>query len=131
MIGLDTNVLVRHLTQDDAVQSPRATRIIEHQLTAENPAFVSLIALAETAWVLQRRFRLARTEVAGAMERIVETEVFEVQGQREVVAALREVQRSRATFTDALIGALGVRAGCTHTLTFDRKALRLPYFAAA
>jgi len=38
MIGLDTNILVRFLTQDDPIQSPRATEIIERRLTEENPA---------------------------------------------------------------------------------------------
>jgi predicted nucleic-acid-binding protein len=54
MIGLDTNVLVRYLTQDDPIQSPKATAIIERHLTEQNPGFVSVVAMVETAWVLDR-----------------------------------------------------------------------------
>lgn len=43
MIGLDTNVLVRYLAQDDALQARLATQIIEHQLTQERPGFISLV----------------------------------------------------------------------------------------
>lgn len=131
MIGLDTNILVRHLAQDDRVQSPRATRIIEGRLTTERPGFVSLVAIAETAWVLDRRFGLTGTELAAALDHVVETEVLKVQAEQEVVLAIRALQRGEGSFAGALIGALGARAGCEHTLTFDRQALRLPYFAAA
>ena len=54
MIGLDTNVLVRYLAQDDPAQSARATEIIERRLSDENPGFVSVVAMAEMVWVLQR-----------------------------------------------------------------------------
>jgi len=48
MIGLDTNILVRYLTQDDPIQSPKATEIFERRLTAENPGFLSVVAMVET-----------------------------------------------------------------------------------
>ena len=54
MIGLGTNILVRYLAQDDPVQSPKATELIEERLTEENPGFVSVVAMVETAWVLDR-----------------------------------------------------------------------------
>ena len=46
MVGLDTNVLVRYVMQDDPRQSARATRLIE-ALTAEAPGFVPLVSLVE------------------------------------------------------------------------------------
>ena len=52
MIGLDTNILVRYLAQDDAEQAKRANRIID-RLTPENPGFVPLVALVELVWVLE------------------------------------------------------------------------------
>jgi predicted nucleic-acid-binding protein len=45
MIGLDTNILVRYLAQDDPVQSPQATQIIEHHLTESRPGFISLVTM--------------------------------------------------------------------------------------
>ena len=62
MIGLDTNVVVRYLTQDDAVQSAKATDLFERGLTEEEPGFVSVVAMVETAWVLERVYGLAAEE---------------------------------------------------------------------
>ena len=64
MIGLDTNILVRYLAQDDPVQSPKATELIERHLTEENPGFVSVVAMVETVWVLDRAYGLADHAIA-------------------------------------------------------------------
>ena len=69
MIGLDTNVIVRYLTQDDAVQSAKATELFERGLSEEEPGFVSVVAMVETAWVLERVYGLAGEELAAAIER--------------------------------------------------------------
>lgn len=50
MIGLDTNVLVRYLAQDDPTQSPRATEIIEQEISKEKPGYISSVVLVETVW---------------------------------------------------------------------------------
>ena len=63
MIGLDTNVLVRYLAQDDAAQSAKATRLIEGELTQRQPGFISLIVLVETCWVLKRLYGATPTEL--------------------------------------------------------------------
>jgi predicted nucleic-acid-binding protein len=131
MIGLDTNVLVRHITQDDSVQSLRANALIENRLTEDEPGFISVVALAEIAWVLERAYRYSDFEIAAVIERVLQTRTFIVENEIEVFFAMTALKQGRATFTDALIGALGARAGCSVTLTFDRKAARLPGFALA
>ena len=131
MTGLDTNVLIRHITQDDPVQSPRASALIERRLTEDEPGFVSVVALAETAWVLDRAYNYTSGQIAAVIERILQINTFVVENEVEVFFAMTMLKQGRATFTDALIGALGVKAGCSVTLTFDRKAARLPGFALA
>jgi predicted nucleic-acid-binding protein len=128
MIGLDTNILVRYLAQDDPVQSPKATEIIEQKLTEDNPGFVSVVAIVETAWVLDRAYGLADQEIAAAIERTLQADVLVVENEQEVFAAMIALKDGAGTFADALIGALGARAGCSRTLTFDREASRLPSF---
>jgi predicted nucleic-acid-binding protein len=128
MIGLDTNILVRHLTQDDAVQSPKATELIEQRVTERNPGFISTVVMVETAWVLERTYALPDQEIAAAVERILQIESLVVENEREVFSAMIAVKEGRSSFADALIGALGAAAGCSRTLTFDRKAQRLPEF---
>jgi len=130
MIGLDTNILVRYLTQDDPVQSPRATEIMERRLTEEQPGFVSIVAMVETVWVLDRAYRLATQEIAAAVERILQTDVLVVEKEQQVFTAMIALKERRGSFADAMIAALGANAGCSYTLTFDQKALRLSGFKA-
>jgi predicted nucleic-acid-binding protein len=131
MIGLDTNVLVRYLTQDDPRQSRRAAEIIERSLTEDDPGFVSVVAIAELVWALERGYRLDDRDIAAAVERILQADVILVESEQEVFAAMVALRDGQSSFADALIGALGAKAGCLHTVTFDRKALRLPGFEAA
>jgi predicted nucleic-acid-binding protein len=128
MIGLDTNILIRYLTQDDPVQSPKATYILERRLSATDPGFVSVVTMAEAVWVLDRAYGLTDQEIAAAVERILQVEVLVVENEQQVFAAMVALKQGRGGFADALIAELGARAGCTHTLTFDKRALRLPQF---
>ena len=130
MIGLDTNVLVRYLVQDDPVQSAKATAVIEQQLTEDDPGFVSIVAMVETAWVLDTAYGFAPAAIAVAIERLLQIDVLVVQDEQAVFTAMRALKRGLGSFADALIGALGAKAGCSRTLSFDRAALRLPGFAA-
>ena len=128
MIGLDTNFLVRYLTQDDPIQSPKAREIIERRLTEEKPGFISMVAMVETVWVLERAYGLSPREIAGAVERVLQTDVLIVENEQEVFTGIIALKNGQGSFADAVIAALGARVGCSYTLTFDRKALRLPGF---
>jgi len=128
MIGLDPNILLRYLTQDDPIQSAKATEIIERRLNEENPGFVSTVAMVETVWVLDRGYRLAANEIAAAVERMLQTDVLVVENEQEVFTAMIALKEGQGSFADAMIAALAARAGCSCTLTFDQKALRLSGF---
>jgi predicted nucleic-acid-binding protein len=128
MIGLDTNILVRYLTQDDPTQSPKATELIERRLTEEKPGFVSIVAMVETVWVLERAYGLTIHEIVGAIERVLQTDVLVVENEQAVFTAMIALKEGQGSFADTVIAALGARMGCSCTLTFDRKALRLPGF---
>ncbi len=128
MIGLDTNFLVRYLVEDDPIQTAKASEIIERQFTEQDPGFVSLVAIAETAWVLHSLYEFSREEVAFAIELVLFAETLVLQNEREVHTAMVAFKNGLGSFPDALIGALGLWAGCSSTLTFDRKASRLPGF---
>jgi predicted nucleic-acid-binding protein len=128
MIGLDTHILVRYLAEDDPVQSPMATGIMEFRLTQENPGFISVVAMVETVWVLDRAYGLAASEIAAALERILQADTLVVESEQEVFQATMALKEGSGSFADALIGVLGAKAGCTRTLTFDKSASRLPGF---
>jgi len=131
MIGLDTNVLVRYFAQDDPMQSPRAVELIEHHLSEDNPGFVSIVAMVETAWVLERSYGLAGHELAAIIERLLQAPVLVVEDEVEVFTAMTALKEDRGDFSDTLLGELGRKAGCSVTFTFDQKAARLPGCALA
>jgi len=131
MIGLDTDILVRYVMQDDPVQSATATAWIEERLTLENPGFISVVAMAETVWVLARTYGVADQDIAATIERLLQADILVIENEQEVFAATIVLKENRGSFADALIVALGVGAGCSGTLTFDRRALRLPGFKPA
>jgi len=131
VIGLDTNVIVRYLAQDDPVQSAKATDLMERRSSEAYPRLVSIVAMARIVWVLERTYGLGHLEIAAAVEGLLQADVLVIESSQEVFTAMVALKARRGAFADALIGALGERAGCSRTLTFDHKARRLPQFAPA
>ena len=84
--------------------------------------------MIEMVWVLERAYRLAEHETAAATERVLQADVLVVENEEGVFYAMIALKEKRSSFADALIAALGARAECSHTFTFDQKALRLPQF---
>ena len=130
MIGLDTNVIVRYLTQDDPLQSRIATEILRTPLTPQKPGFICVVTMVETVWVLDRAYGLTAQEIAGAVERMLQTEVLLIENEQEVFTAMIALKEGRGSFADALIAALGAKAGCKHTLTFRPKGLAVTRLSA-
>jgi predicted nucleic-acid-binding protein len=124
MIGLDTNVLLRYMAQDDPKQSPRAIEIIERRLTAQEPGFVTLVTILEIVWVLKSLFKRSRQEIANDIEMLLAADTLEVQNEQEVYLAVVSLRNGIGTFEDALIGSLGTWRGCSATLTFDEDAAK-------
>ncbi len=124
MLGLDTNVLLRYLTQDDPAQSRQATEIVERRLTDENPGFVSLVSILEIVWVLGGLYKRTRGEIADHIEMILAADTLKVQNEQEVYQAVVALRNGTGAFEDALIGSIGIWRGCSATLTFDRNAAK-------
>ena len=122
MIGLDTNVLVRYIAQDDKVQSARATALIEKECSAALPGYVGLVVLAEVVWVSESRYGATRQEVADIVRRVLSIRQLVVQDAEIAWKALRMFAGGKADFADCLIERSAVGAGCTRTMTFDKRA---------
>jgi len=127
MIGIDANILLRYFAQDDPIQSPQATHLLERRLTTAEPGYISLAALMEVVWTLITTYKRSNEEVVFVLEKLLTTETFRIQHAKQVFRAMHAFAEGSG-FADALIGALGIAAGCTYTLTFDKKAARLPAF---
>lgn len=123
MIGLDTNVIVRYIMQDDARQSKLASRLIE-SLTVEDPGFVPLVAVIELVWVLSSSFELVRAQVVSVLEILLQTKEIQVERAEVVWRAVRIYRDSSADFADCLVERSAAAAGCVRTMTFDRGAAK-------
>jgi predicted nucleic-acid-binding protein len=128
VIGLDTNVVIRYLTQDDPKQAPLASRLFEHSLSAERPGFISLITLCEIAWVLAESYDADKSRIRGVVEGLLGSKQIVVEDADLVWKALRAWEKSSADFSDALLGASLAAQGCEKIVTFDRSAAKLPGF---
>jgi predicted nucleic-acid-binding protein len=125
VIGLDTNVLVRFLVQDDPDQA-RAAGVLIAGLTEADPGFVCREVLLELVWVLERAYGLARQDIAAALAGLLEARELVVEGGDRVAVAADRYRKGGAGFADQMVALAGQGAGCRETVTFDRKAAGLP-----
>lgn len=123
MIGLDTNVLVRYITQDDPVQSAKASDLIE-SLTTASPGFISLVSIVELVWVLQSCYQSAKSDVVMVLETVLRTRELTVEHAEIIWQALRKFVANKADFADCLIERCAHAAGCEYTATFDLNAIK-------
>ena len=123
MIGLDTHVLVRYGLQDDARQSPRASRLIE-SLSVDEPGFVPVVTVVELAWVLGAGYKLPRVQLAAVLETLLRSKELVIDRADLVMQALARFSTGSADFADALIERTAAAAGCTTTMTLDQGAAK-------
>ncbi len=128
MIGIDTNLLVRYIIQDEPVQVEKATRFLERVCTINNPGLVNGIVMTELVWVLESVYRYPRQQVSIAVAAILRASQLRVEDSQDIRYALSEYSDG-ADFSDALIAATNLRLGCDHTVTFDRAAARRAGFS--
>ena len=124
MIGIDTNVLVRYVVQDDARQAATASQFIETTLSDDEPGWIASIVLCEFVWVLDAAYGYARSAIAATLERLFEVDRFHLETPSLAWRAL-DAYRAGADFADALIALGNEQAGCDYTATFDRGAAKL------
>lgn len=122
MIGIDTNVLVRYIAQDDAAQSAQATELIEQACSAQAPGFIGVVVLVELVWVSESCYGATRAEVVEILRRILSIRQLVVQEAELVWKALRLFESGKAEFSDCVIERTAEATGCTETMTFDQKA---------
>ena len=124
MIGVDTNVLVRYVVQDDARQAALANRLIETTLSPARPGFIASIVLCELVWVLESAYGYAKEPIAALLQRLFEVDRFRLEAPALAWRAL-SAYRKGVDFSDALIALGNEAAGCEQTATLDRRAARL------
>jgi predicted nucleic-acid-binding protein len=121
LIGLDTNILLQLVLQDDRAQSPKVAQFMD-QLQSEGPGYINCVSLMEFAWFLRRRLKVERTEVAAAINDLLESQDLLVEDEHLVEEALWLMTDQAVEFSDAFIALRNRAAGCSKTMTFDKQA---------
>jgi predicted nucleic-acid-binding protein len=125
VIGLDTNVLVRYIAQDDVPQARKATALIERECSEAEPGFIGLVALVELVWVAESCYAATRQDAARIVRRLLSARQLVVQEAETAWQALRAFESGKADFSDCLIERTAAAAGCKRTLTFDKRAAQM------
>jgi predicted nucleic-acid-binding protein len=122
VVAFDTNVLVRVLVGDDPAQTKRAERAFVANAKGDG-IFVSLVVLAEVAWVLSAAYRWDRALIEGRLSRLVRTRGVVVEDLELVEEAIEAYRRGRADLADYLILAKAQSVGAK-LVTFDKRLAR-------
>jgi predicted nucleic-acid-binding protein len=119
MRGLDTNVLLRYILEDEPGQTPVAVDLVERAENSHERLYVNAIVLCELIWTLRTAYRARRSGIASILEGLLDSSVFEIQDRNLVQQALEDYRHGKADFSDYLLGWQNRNAGCTDTATFD------------
>ena len=124
MIGLDTNILIRYIVQDDPKQAKRATELIESVCTADEPGFINLIVICEICWVLSNGYKYDKETVSAVVRNILTSAELAIEESETVWKALSAYEKGNAGLADYIIGIHNQTKHASTTYTFDRKAAK-------
>ena len=124
MVGADTNVVLRIILDDDPAQAPAVERIVSS--AGAGGIFVSLIVIAEIAWVLKRGYRERPGTILDIIGDMLMTREFKIERPDILAAALADARQAKCGIADAIIARLSEDQGTDGTLTFDMDAKSLP-----
>jgi predicted nucleic-acid-binding protein len=127
MIGLDTNVLVRWITQDDELQCARIKNLFNEYKAQAETFYINEIVLCETLWVLQSVFSYQKPDLIMMLNSVLNNADLVIENETLIIAALSLYETNRAGFADCLISIKNTHAKCNTTLSFDKAATKLPY----
>ena len=124
MTALDTNVIVRYLVGDNAEQAEAARALLDG-LTPGHPGYICREVIVEVAWVLERSYRFARSQVAEALMDLTASDSLVVENSDDVASAAHRYRQGGAGFSDLMILRAAERTGATPLHTFDRRLARM------
>jgi len=127
MIGLDSNILLCAIANDDKVQSPLAQDFLS-TLSSSNQAYLNSVVLSEIAWTLRVRSKRTRNEVLLRLDALLRSDAYVIAERQAVNRAMLRCENHRLEFPDALIGELNLAAGASGTFTFDEDAAETQAF---
>lgn len=131
MIGIDTNILVRYLTNDNEEQSQKVLNLLEQYSGTESSIYINNIVLCEVVWVLEAAYKYPKQDITHALKLILQTPEFSFDNHATIVKVLYDYEQSNgADFSDILISASNKDNNCIATYSFDKKSCKQGYFTS-
>lgn len=121
MKGLDTNVIVRFLVQDDQAQWLIADQYIRQAVENHQTCLINNIVLCEVVWVLRSRYQISRNHLIAILENLLNTDIFIFENPDDIAWAIHQMKLGNADFSDYLIVRINQQYGCDETVSFDTK----------
>lgn len=123
---LDTNILIRHFTQDNADHSPRATAYLTRIERGELQVTTAETVIFEAVFILQRLYARSRAEIHDELLPIIALPGIVLPGKRRLRRAPALFAANNLAFADCFHVALMEDRGLTETASFDRGFDRIP-----
>jgi predicted nucleic-acid-binding protein len=124
LIGIDTNVLVRYILDDDPVWSAPAQRFIDDDCTMGRPGHINLVVLVELVWVLKQTPGWGKGEICTVISDLLLADNIVMENPVLVSSALEAFRHGGADFPDFIIAGLNQAAGAATTVTIDKDAAK-------
>lgn len=128
MIAVDTNVLVRYITNDDKEQFILAETLLDNYAGQEKSIFINNIVLCELVWVLSKAYKYKKDQILKTIKLLLSSIEFKFENHELAFLAAIEYETAEADFSDILIGLVNHNIGCSTTYSFDQNALKSKYF---
>lgn len=128
MIAIDTNVLVRYITNDDDEQFTKASLLLDQYAGQEKSILINNIVLCEFIWVLTQGYKYSKPQIIQTLKLLLASAEFDFEHHEIVFLACIEYENSAADFSDMLIGVINDSYNCSATYSFDKNACKTKYF---
>ena len=126
MQAIDTNLLVRLFTRDDAAQGKRVRDLFDRHANEDGAFWIADTVLVELAWTLDRAYGRSRSDIAKALRALSGNATIQLESPSAVTQAIALYEPGPADFADCLLIAKAEAVGCDAVRTFDRKMRGLP-----
>lgn len=123
MIGVDTNLLVRFITRDDAIQTELVLDLFDQHKGRSKSIYINVITLCELVWVLDRGYHYLKSQIIAALDLLLLVDEFKIENPVVVQEALVLYTTGKADFSDYVSFCINKNCGCLVTYSFDKKAI--------
>ncbi len=128
MNALDTNILIRFLTQDDVKQANLVLSLFSKAEKTNEQFYVSIVVVMEMIWVLESVYIIPRNELLDVLATLLLMPVLKFEHNATIRDFINSAYDNQYDLSDILIAQCANKNSCTTTLTFDKKAAKFDFF---